>query len=186
MSSLITAQDHTVRTIHLPIRECSNVGSYHVLRPCGHALSYRLDTRILPYLDATGFVSAILIRMFEVRGNLISALVERWRSETHTFQLPCGECTITLEDFAMQLGLLVDGDAVTDTSSIADPTTLYYYLLGRSPGDATLYRELCLATKHKTIDICGCPILLQSWALYRMSFLAPVGHQVHVFPLVNR
>lgn len=51
---------------------------------------------------------------------------------------------------------------------------------------ATLYRELCWATKHRTIDIGGCLILLQSWTLYRMPFLASVGHQVHVFSLVSR
>ncbi|MBA0620294.1 hypothetical protein Godav_006044 [Gossypium davidsonii] len=31
----------------------------------------------------------------------ISVLVERWRSETHTFYLPCNECTITLEDISL-------------------------------------------------------------------------------------
>ncbi|MBA0688531.1 hypothetical protein Goari_006308, partial [Gossypium aridum] len=36
---------------------------------------------------------------------LISTFVERWRHETHTFYLPCRECTITLEDVQLQLGL---------------------------------------------------------------------------------
>ncbi|MFQ6621214.1 hypothetical protein Gotur_001474, partial [Gossypium turneri] len=37
---------------------------------------------------------------------LISALIERWRPETHKFHLPCGECTITLEDGAVCYELL--------------------------------------------------------------------------------
>ncbi|MFQ6651533.1 hypothetical protein Gotur_023821, partial [Gossypium turneri] len=44
---------------------------------------------------------------------LISALIETWKPETHTFHLLCGECTITLEDVNLQLGLPVDGYAVT-------------------------------------------------------------------------
>ncbi|MFQ6636576.1 hypothetical protein Gotur_013787 [Gossypium turneri] len=49
---------------------------------------------------------------------LVSALVERWKSETHTFYLPCDECTITLEDVALQLGLPVDGSVVTGSTVI--------------------------------------------------------------------
>ncbi|MBA0858453.1 hypothetical protein Goshw_026375, partial [Gossypium schwendimanii] len=44
---------------------------------------------------------------------LISALVERWRPETHTFHLPCGECGITLEDVGLQLSLPINGEVVT-------------------------------------------------------------------------
>ncbi|KAK5785922.1 hypothetical protein PVK06_040544 [Gossypium arboreum] len=37
---------------------------------------------------------------------------------------------------------------------------------------AMLYRELCQTTKPDAVDMGGCLVLLQSWALYRMSFLA--------------
>lgn len=43
---------------------------------------------------------------------LLTALVDRWRPETHTFHLPCGEVAPTLEDVAFLLGLPLDGDAV--------------------------------------------------------------------------
>ncbi|XP_016743163.1 serine/threonine-protein phosphatase 7 long form homolog [Gossypium hirsutum] len=51
---------------------------------------------------------------------------------------------------------------------------------------AMLYCELCRTTKPHAADIGGCLILLQSWALYWMPFLASVSHQPYVYPLVNR
>jgi hypothetical protein len=44
----------------------------------------------------------------------IMAMVDRWRPETHSFHLPCGEMTVTLEDVAMILGLPIRGRPVTD------------------------------------------------------------------------
>ncbi|MBA0656007.1 hypothetical protein Goklo_008413, partial [Gossypium klotzschianum] len=43
-----------------------------------------------------------------------------WRPETHKYHLPCGECTITLEDLQLQLGLSVDGPTLTEMSWLRD------------------------------------------------------------------
>ncbi|KAH1075577.1 hypothetical protein J1N35_027905 [Gossypium stocksii] len=238
--------------------------SFRKLRGRVNGVGYSPDARLIPYLELAGFGSAALTRTFDLRYDLISALVERWRPETHTFHLPCGECTVTLEDVALQFGLPIYGDAVTGVSAIAEPAVLCYSLLGASPGDAEssfselkftwlkanfqhlsdnateeellcaarayimhiiggvlmpnsnnnrvhlqylpllvdlrsvrsyswgsavlsmLYRELCRTTDPDAVDIGGCLILLQSWALYRMPFLASVTHQPYVYPLVNR
>jgi hypothetical protein len=45
-------------------------------------------------------------------------MIDRWLPETHTFHLPCGEMTITLEDTGMILGVKIRGFPVTgDTNS---------------------------------------------------------------------
>ncbi|KAG8486601.1 hypothetical protein CXB51_020080 [Gossypium anomalum] len=73
---------------------------------------------------------AMIGRGCKLDPKLISALIERWRPETHTFHLPCGECTITLEDVHLQLGLPMDGDAVTGSVHSADWGAVCYELLG--------------------------------------------------------
>ncbi|KAH1048053.1 hypothetical protein J1N35_038837 [Gossypium stocksii] len=89
----------------------------------------------MSYLKASKFESAALIHMFDLKYDLISALVERWRLKTHTFHLLYGECTITLEDVALQLGLPIDDIVVMGVSIVSDPMTLCYGLLGRSSDD---------------------------------------------------
>ncbi|MFQ6650634.1 hypothetical protein Gotur_023627 [Gossypium turneri] len=46
--------------------------------------------------------------------------------------------------------------------------------------------ELCRATNPDVVDMGGCLILLQSWALYRLPILASVSHQPYVYPLLKR
>ncbi|XP_040947296.1 protein MAINTENANCE OF MERISTEMS-like [Gossypium hirsutum] len=113
----------------------NNADSYRVLRGRVSVLKIAPDARFMPYLELAGFGSVALIRSSDLRFDLLSALVERWRPETHTFHFPCWECTVTLEDVAMQLGLAVDGSPVTGLSSLTDPAVVCYQLLGESLED---------------------------------------------------
>ncbi|KAG9453391.1 hypothetical protein H6P81_006295 [Aristolochia fimbriata] len=74
------------------------------------------DERMWPYVEAAGFGALHRVQWLRLDKPLITALVERWRSETNTFHLANGEMTITLEDVAVLLGLRVDGDAVTGST----------------------------------------------------------------------
>ncbi|MFQ6638827.1 hypothetical protein Gotur_016213, partial [Gossypium turneri] len=80
--------------------------------------------------EASFWHVATIGRGCKLNPKLISALIERWRLETHTFHLSCGECTIILEDVQLQLGLSVDGSALTGSVQSADWGAVCYDLLG--------------------------------------------------------
>ena len=63
---------------------------------------------------------------------LITALVERWRQETHIFHLPHGEMTFTLQDVEVMLGLPVDGEVLVGSTEL-NWSELCLQLFGASP-----------------------------------------------------
>ena len=77
-----------------------------------------LDPRIMQHIDATGLTGLFKVPDMEVDHALITALVERWRPETHTFHLPHGEMGITLQDIKVMLGIPVDGLPVTRRTNL--------------------------------------------------------------------
>ncbi|XP_062186666.1 serine/threonine-protein phosphatase 7 long form homolog [Phragmites australis] len=66
----------------------------------------------------------------------LTALVDRWRPKTHTFHLPCGELTVTLQDVVMILGLLVDGQPVCGNVQSAGWRDMVEQFVGRPPEPA--------------------------------------------------
>ena len=88
-------------------------------------------------LQQAGFYGVARLGFISLDWHLITAFVERWQPETHTFHLPQGECTITLQDIVILLGLLVDGVAVTGSTSL-HWRDVYHSLLGLILGDTDL------------------------------------------------
>jgi hypothetical protein len=73
---------------------------------------------VLQIIRNTAFRHVVDITTVDINNHLITALVERWRPETHTFHLACGECTVTLEDVLYLLGLPVNGEALIGYANI--------------------------------------------------------------------
>ncbi|XP_019427220.1 PREDICTED: serine/threonine-protein phosphatase 7 long form homolog [Lupinus angustifolius] len=84
---------------------------------------------VLEVIRTTIFGHILDISTIEINNHLITALVERWRSETHTFHLPIGECIVTLEDVTYQLGLSVNRAVITGITS-ANWEIICHNLLG--------------------------------------------------------
>jgi hypothetical protein len=69
------------------------------------------DGRYVPFIRRAGFLP--LARLITdglpfMDSAALMALVDRWRPETHMFQLSCGKTTVMLQDIAMIPGLPID------------------------------------------------------------------------------
>ncbi|VFQ79181.1 unnamed protein product [Cuscuta campestris] len=82
--------------------------------------------RVTGILREYGFYGVEKISKLQIDWALITALVDRWRPETHAFHLPFGEVGITLQDVEVLLGLPVNGTPVVGS---AERTKAYWVQL---------------------------------------------------------
>ncbi|XP_052880563.1 germin-like protein subfamily 1 member 11 [Gossypium arboreum] len=88
----------------------------------------------LELLAGSGFLASGHDRRGVQVGPATNQCIDReGRLETYTFHLICRECTITLEDVQLQLGLPVDGYAATGFAQSTNWRAVYYKLLGVIP-----------------------------------------------------
>ena len=73
---------------------------------------WQIDARIIPFIQRARLYDFHLIAYGRVDQDLVMALVEWWRQETHTFYLLLGEATITLLNVFVLTRLPIEGHAV--------------------------------------------------------------------------
>lgn len=128
--SLLRLQDkHVTKTVW--------EGNERLLRPRRHAIwimnhADLVHPRVKAMMDGVGFGHLLTFSNIDINHHLVMALVERWRTETHTFHLPHGETTVTLEDVSVLLGLPIDGEPVTGFTN-GDWVSMCRHLLGIIP-----------------------------------------------------
>ncbi|KAK9989199.1 hypothetical protein SO802_029438 [Lithocarpus litseifolius] len=88
------------------------------------------DNRVIDIIKLVGLEGLFRASSREIGHGLISALVERWRSKTHTFHLPHGEMSITLQDVEVILGLPIDSEVLVGPTGGGDWSRLCEELLG--------------------------------------------------------
>ncbi|XP_019240024.1 PREDICTED: serine/threonine-protein phosphatase 7 long form homolog [Nicotiana attenuata] len=78
---------------------------------CEFIAEHPFHPRVVEMLQTSGLYTIFQLGRMQLDWSLITSLVERWRPETHTFHLPTGEATITLQDVQVLYGLRVEGRA---------------------------------------------------------------------------
>ncbi|XBI51279.1 hypothetical protein VPH35_033813 [Triticum aestivum] len=94
------------------------------------------DERYTPYVREAGLLPFIeLVRRSTPPNNAaaLTALIDHWRPETHTFHLRTGEMTVTLQDIAMITGLPFDGNPLCMNTDSEGWRAQMHALIGMVP-----------------------------------------------------
>nr|GMC80579.1 receptor-like protein 12 [Ipomoea batatas] len=140
------------------------------------------DDRVMAYIQLAGFDGMSRLERIHLDWPLITAMVERWRPETHCFQLPFGEVTITLQDVEVLLGLRIDGMAVTSvqTRTKNEWCDICHDLLGIRPNGANGIenpgsRRRTSGDKMRIIMITWIPMVLLFSNLFTINVMHTLG-----------
>ncbi|KAE8794333.1 mutator protein [Hordeum vulgare] len=82
------------------------------IRSHGASSVMHYDERYTPYIEMTGllsFVHLVSRSTPNLNAAAVTALIDRWRPETHSFHLRTGEMTVTLQDVSMITALPIEG-----------------------------------------------------------------------------
>ncbi|KAG8473525.1 hypothetical protein CXB51_035664 [Gossypium anomalum] len=164
--------------------------SYRILRGRVTGLGYSPDARLMPYLELAGFGSAALTRMFDLRllidGDAIpgvSAIAEPAALCYSLLGASPGDADSTFSEliFTWLKANFQHLSVNASEEELVCPARVYImHIIG------AVLMPNSNNNKPDAVNMGGCLILLQSWALYRMPFLTLVSHQPYVFSLVNR
>jgi Plant mobile domain len=81
-----------------------------------HRTVIPFDKRCQYALENLGLYEVAQIQHVKTDHRLITALVEHWRPKTHTFHMPVGEVTVTLQDVSCLWVLSINGDHIVGPS----------------------------------------------------------------------
>jgi hypothetical protein len=155
------------------------------MRAHGTTAKMVYDDRYAPFYKRAGLLGFVL--QFKRKPptlvhSALSALIDRWRPETHTFHLPCGEMTVTLQDWGMITALPIEGHALTGRVDRAHWEDRVTALIGDCPpakANRTSGVPLPWLLKHRS----KCPDRAEPWVVeqYARAYLWYLLTEV-VFP----
>ena len=96
------------------------------------------DERYTPYIQELGllpFIQMVSRSTPNMNACAITAFVDHWSTETHTFHLRPAEMTPTLQDVSMILGLLIEGKPLCIDTTSKNWRVKMEKLIGKVPGD---------------------------------------------------
>ena len=125
--------DREHRAVHMTERETD----LHPLKIRYHGTSdIPYDERYTEFIRPTGlmpFISLVSRGGPHMNPSALTALVDRWRPETHTFHLRAGEMAPTLQDVSMILGLPIQGEPLCMNTASDGWRQQMEVLIGRAP-----------------------------------------------------